>query len=99
MTVYLAEVCETCIALIKNPEHDIISTLKGPDFPGGGFMLYDEDEMKKIYATGRGSVKLRSKYNYDKSANCIEITQIPYSTTIEAIIEKIIETDKGWKNT
>ena len=93
----LAEVCETCIALIKNPEHDIISTLKGPDFPGGGFMLYDEDEMKKIYATGRGSVKLRSKYNYDKSANCIEITQIPYSTTIEAIIEKIIELIKAGK--
>ncbi|MBE6844711.1 MAG: topoisomerase IV [Ruminococcus sp.] len=87
----LAEVCETCIALIKNPEHDIISTLKGPDFPGGGYMLYDEEEMKEILATGRGSVKLRSKYSYDKSANCIEVTQIPYSTTIEAIIEKIIE--------
>lgn len=93
----LAEVCETCIALIKNPEHDIISTLKGPDFPGGGFMLYDEEEMKQILATGRGSVKLRSKYNYDKSANCIEITQIPYSTTIEAIIEKIIELVKVGK--
>ena len=87
----LAEVCETCIALIKNPEHDIISTLKGPDFPGGGYMLYDEDEMKQILSTGRGSIKLRAKYNYDKSANCIEVTEIPYSTTIEAIIEKIIE--------
>lgn len=93
----LAEVCETCIALIKNPDHDIISTLKGPDFPGGGYMLYDEDEMKQILATGRGSIKLRSKYNYDKSANCIEITQIPYSTTIEAIIEKIIELVKSGK--
>ncbi len=93
----LAEVCETCIALIKNPEHDIISTLKGPDFPGGGYMLYDEEEMKEILSTGRGSVKLRSKYNYDKSANCIEITQIPYSTTIEAIIEKIIELVKTGK--
>lgn len=87
----LAEVCETCIALIKNPNHDIISTLKGPDFPGGGYMLYDEDEMKQILSTGRGSIKLRAKYNYDKSANCIEVTEIPYSTTIEAIIEKIIE--------
>ncbi len=87
----LSEVCDTCIALIKNPEHDIISTLKGPDFPGGGFMLYDEDELREIYRTGRGSIKLRSKYNYDKSSNCIEITQIPYSTSIEAIIEKIIE--------
>lgn len=93
----LSEVCDTCIALIKNPKHDLISTLKGPDFPGGGFMYYDEDEMKKLYATGRGSVKLRSKYNYDKEANCIEVTQIPYSTTIEAIIEKIIELVKAGK--
>lgn len=93
----LAEVCDTCIACIKNPEHDIISTLKGPDFPGGGFMLYDEDELREIYRTGRGSIKLRSKYNYDKSANCIEITQIPYSTTIEAIIEKIIDLIKQGK--
>lgn len=93
----LAEVCDTCIALIKNPEHDIISTLKGPDFPGGGFMLYDEDELREIYRTGRGSIKLRSKYNYDKAANCIEITQIPYSTTIEAIIEKIIDLVKQGK--
>ncbi|MGN0612738.1 MAG: DNA gyrase subunit A [Porcipelethomonas sp.] len=93
----LEEVCETCIALIKNPDHDIISTLKGPDFPGGGYMLYDEEEMKEILSTGRGSVKLRSKYNYDKSANCIEVTQIPYSTTIEAIIEKIIELVKSGK--
>ncbi|MCM1225887.1 MAG: DNA topoisomerase (ATP-hydrolyzing) subunit A [Clostridium sp.] len=93
----LAEVCDTCIACIKNPEHDIISTLKGPDFPGGGFMLYDEDELREIYRTGRGSIKLRSKYNYDKSANCIEVTQIPYSTTIEAIIEKIIELIKQGK--
>lgn len=93
----LAEVCDTCIALIKNPDHDIISTLKGPDFPGGGFMLYDEDELREIYRTGRGSIKLRSKYNYDKAANCIEITQIPYSTTIEAIIEKIIDLVKQGK--
>lgn len=93
----LAEVCDTCIALIKNPDHDIISTLKGPDFPGGSFMLYDEDELREIYRTGRGSIKLRSKYNYDKAANCIEITQIPYSTTIEAIIEKIIDLVKQGK--
>ena len=93
----LAEVCDTCIAFIKNPEHDIISTLKGPDFPGGGFMLYDENELNEIYRTGRGSIKLRSKYNYDKAANCIEITQIPYSTTIEAIIEKIIDLIKQGK--
>lgn len=93
----LEEVCETTIALMKNPEHDITSTLKGPDFPGGGLMLYDEDELKKIYETGRGSIKIRSKYNYDKSANCLEITQIPYTTTIEAIIDKIVDLVKQGK--
>lgn len=93
----LAEVCETTVALLKNPEHDILSTLKGPDFPTGAFMLSDEEELRKIYDTGRGSVKLRSKWNYDKSANCIEVTQIPYSTTIEAIMEKIVELVKVGK--
>lgn len=93
----LEEVCETTIALMKNPEHDILSTLKGPDFPGGGFMLYDEAELSKIVETGRGSIKVRSKYSYDKSANCIEITEIPYTTTVEAIIEKIVELVKGGK--
>ncbi len=93
----LEEVCETTIALMKNPGHDILSTLKGPDFPGGGFMLYDESELSKIVETGRGSIKVRSKYSYDKSANCIEITEIPYTTTIEAIIEKIVELVKAGK--
>lgn len=93
----LEEVCETCIALMKNPEHDILSTLKGPDFPGGGMMLYDEAELNKVYETGRGSIKVRSKYNYDKSANCIEVTEIPYTTTVEAIIEKIVELVKAGK--
>jgi DNA gyrase subunit A len=93
----LEEICETCIALMKNPEHNIISTLKGPDFPGGGLMLYDEDELNKVYETGRGSIKVRSKYSYDKSANCIEITEIPYTTTIEAIIDKIVELIKSGK--
>lgn len=93
----LEEVCETCIALMKNPDHDILSTLKGPDFPGGGLMLYDEEELNKVYETGRGSIKVRSKYNYDKSANCIEVTEIPYSTTIEAIMDKIVELVKAGK--
>jgi DNA gyrase subunit A len=93
----LEEVCETTIALIKNPDHDIISTLKGPDFPGGGFLLYDENEMRKIYDTGRGSVKVRAKYEYNKTDNCIEITEIPYSTTIEAITEKVIDLIKQGK--
>lgn len=93
----LAEVCETTIALMKNPEHDILTTLKGPDFPSGGLMLYDENELRKICETGRGSIKVRSQYRYDKSANCIEITQIPYTTTIEAIIDKIVELVKSGK--
>lgn len=87
----LSEVCETAAALMKNPEHDIVSILKGPDFPGGGFILQDENELRRIYATGRGSVKVRSKYIYDKAANCIEVTEIPPTTTIEAIIDKIVE--------
>jgi DNA gyrase subunit A len=93
----LEEVCETTIALMKDPNHDILSTLKGPDFPGGGLMLYDEAELNKVYETGRGSIKVRSKFSYDKSANCIEVTEIPYTTTVEAIIEKIIDLVKQGK--
>ena len=93
----LAEVCETAIALIKNPNHDIISTLKGPDFAGGGYIVYDEAELQRVYATGRGSVKIRCKYEYNKPDNCLEITQIPPTTTIEAIIEKIVELIKSGK--
>lgn len=90
----LQEVCETAIALMKNPEHDILSTLKGPDFPCGGYILYDEAELRKVYETGRGSIKLRSKWNYDKAAGCIEVTEIPYTTTLEAIKDKITELSK-----
>lgn len=93
----LAEVCETTIALMNNPEHDILTTLKAPDFPSGGLMLYDENELRKIYETGRGSIKIRSQYRYDKTSNCIEIIQIPYTTTIEAIIDKIVELVKSGK--
>lgn len=93
----LAEICDTTIALMKNPDHDIISTLKGPDFPGGAFLLYDEDELKKVYETGRGSIKLRCKYSYDKSSNCIEVTEIPYTTTVEAIINKVVDLVKASK--
>ena len=93
----LAEVCETTIGLIKNPEHDIMSTLKGPDFPGGGFIVYDERELEHVYKTGRGNIKIRSRYNFDSSANCIEVTQIPPTTTVEAIMDKIIELIKAGK--
>lgn len=93
----LTEICETAIALMRNPEHNALETLKGPDFPGGAFALYDEDELEKIYRTGRGSIKLRAKYQYDKKANCLEIVEIPATTTIEAIIEKIIALVKAGK--
>ncbi len=93
----LAEVCETAVALIRNPNHRIADTLKAPDFPGGGFIVYNEDEIGKIYETGRGSVKVRARYNYDKSQNCIEVTEIPPSTTVEAIMDKIVDHVKSGK--
>ena len=93
----LREICETTIALMKDPEHDVSSTLRGPDFPGGGFIVYDEEEMQKIYSTGRGSVVVRGKYNYDKDARCIEVTEIPPTATVEAIIDKVIDLVKQGK--
>ncbi|MBR2100987.1 MAG: topoisomerase IV, partial [Eubacterium sp.] len=93
----LGELCETTIALIKNPDHDVSETLLAPDFVGGGYVIYDKEELDKIYNTGRGSVKVRSKYKYDKSYNCIDITEIPPTTTSEAIIDKIVELVKGNK--
>ena len=93
----LTEVCETAISLMRDPDHDIISTLKAPDFPGGGFIVYDEEELKKIYDTGRGSFKVRGKYNFDPDANVIEVTEIPPTTTAEAIIDRIVELVKTGK--
>ncbi len=93
----LREVCETTIAIMKNPEHVVSDTLIAPDFVGGGYIIYDKDELEKIYSTGRGSVKVRSKYTYDKSYNCIDITAIPPTTTSEAVIDKIIELVKANK--
>ena len=93
----LAEVCRTTIELIKNPEHDILSTLPAPDFTTGGDLIYDEAEMRSIYRTGRGSFKVRAKWAYNKKDNLIEITEIPYTTTIEAIIDKIAELVKNGK--
>lgn len=98
----LAEVCKTTELLMKNPEMafdtgEIINTLTAPDFPGGGYIIYNEDELKQIYETGRGSIKVRAKYNYDKSENCIEVTEIPPTTTVEAIIDKIVEHVKNGK--
>ena len=87
----LGEVCQTTIGLIRDPEFDVPSTLLAPDFPGGGQVVYDRASMEEIYRTGRGGVKIRSRYAYDKSANCIDITQIPPTTTIEAIVEKVVD--------
>ena len=93
----LNEICETTIALIKNPDHDISETLLAPDFSGGGILLYDKEKLDEIYKTGRGSVRVRARYSFDKKNNCIDITEIPPSTTVEAIIDKIIELSKGGK--
>ena len=87
----LAEVCETAIALMKNPEADIMETLKAPDFPTGGQLILSHEAMREIYRTGRGSFKLRAVYRYDKKENCIEVTEIPYTTTVEAIMDKIVD--------
>lgn len=83
----LKEVCETTIAYLKDEHVNLLDTLKAPDFPGGAFLLYDEKQMKEIYDTGRGSFKLRANYRYDKKENILEITEIPYSTTVEAVID------------
>ncbi len=93
----LGEICNTTIELIKNPDADIAETLKAPDFIGGGQIIYDEAVMREIYRTGRGSFKIRAKYNYDKQSNCIDIYEIPATTTSEAIIDKIIELSKAGK--
>ncbi|HIZ12012.1 MAG TPA: topoisomerase IV [Candidatus Eubacterium faecavium] len=93
----IREICETTIALMKNKAHVISDTLVAPDFVGGGYVIYDRDELEKIYETGKGSVKVRAKYSYDKSYNCIDITEIPPTTTSEAIIDKIVELAKGNK--
>lgn len=93
----LKEICDTTIALMKNADHDISSTLPAPDFSGGGQIIYDKKVFDEIYKTGRGSFRMRSKYSYDKSANCLDITGIPQSTTSEAIIEKVIQLVKAGK--
>jgi DNA gyrase subunit A len=93
----LAEVCETTIAYLKNENVDITKTLKAPDFSSGGQLIYNEKDIRHIYNTGRGSFKLRAKYKYDKDNNCIEIYEIPYTTTAEAIIDKIVDLVKNGK--
>lgn len=93
----LSEICEATIKMMKDPEADIMDVLKAPDFSTGGEILFEENVMREIYDTGRGSFKIRAKYEYDKKQHCIDIKEIPYTTTVEAIIEKIIELIKGGK--
>ena len=93
----LAEVCRTTIALIRDPQADLFATMQAPDFPGGGQILFDREQMGKVYETGRGSFRVRSRYSYDKGQNCIDVTQIPPTTTIEVIVERVIDLVKQGK--
>lgn len=93
----LREVCETTAALIRDKDHDVITTLPAPDFSGGAQIIYNEETIREVYRTGRGSIKVRSVYEYDKSQNCIDITHIPPTTTTEVIIEKVIDLVKNGK--
>ena len=91
----LEEVCKTTIELLRDPKFDVSETLKAPDFAGGGLLVYDKAAMDEIYNTGRGSFKVRARYSFDKSNSCIEITELPPTTTSEAIIDKVIEKVKA----
>ena len=93
----LKEVCETTIAYLKNPDCDLTETLLAPDFPTGGQLICDPDALRDIYDTGRGSVRVRARYRYVKEENLIEIYEIPYSTTVEAILDKVAELIKAGK--
>ena len=93
----LSEVCQTAVALMRDPQHEIASTLLAPDFPGGGQIIYDRAAINDIYRTGRGGIRVRSRYTYDKTANCVDITQIPPTTTVEAIVEKVVDLVKQGK--
>ncbi len=93
----LAEICQSTIELIKNPEHDLAQSLPAPDFVGGGYILHNENEMQNIYNEGRASVRVRAHYEYVREGNMIEITKIPPTTTIEAIMDKISEHVKSGK--
>lgn len=93
----LKEICETTAALIRDPNHDVMQTLPAPDFIGGCQIIYDENALRQVYETGKGGIKLRARYRYDKSANCIDVLSIPSTTTCEVIIEKIIDLVKAGK--
>ena len=93
----LKEVCDTAVAYLKNPDCDLTETLLAPDFPTGGELIFDTNAIRDIYNTGRGSVRVRAKYRYVKDQNLLEIYEIPYSTTVEAILDKVAELIKAGK--
>ena len=93
----LAEVCRTTIALIRDPAADLFETMQAPDFPGGGLIIFDRKQMEQIYKTGRGSFRVRARWAYDKAAGCVDVTQIPPTTNIEAIVERVIDLVKQGK--
>ncbi len=93
----LRELCEATVLVMKDPEADLLEVMPAPDFPFGASIIYNKDEMREIYKTGRGSFKMRATYTYDKKQNCIDITEIPYTTTVEAIVEKIVDLVKASK--
>ncbi len=93
----LGEICDATVELMKNPQADLLEIIKAPDFSTGGLLIYDRAALNEVYETGRGSFKVRARYSYDKKENCIEISQIPYTTTVEAIIAKIAKLMKEGK--
>src|SRR5699024_9306315 len=93
----LTELCETTVALMKDPDHDLSTTLPAPDFVGGGQILYDQAEMESVYNQGRGSIRVRASWEYVPEGNMIEIRQIPPTTTVEAIMDKITDLVKQGK--
>ena len=93
----LAEVCDTAIGLIKDEDFDITTTLLGPDFSTGGNIIYNKEQMDSVYSTGRGTIKVRAKYKFDKDSNCIEVYEIPYTTDAETIIDKLADLIKSGK--
>ncbi len=93
----LKEICETAIEVMKDPNFDILQTVQAPDFPGGGQIIYDATQMRNVLTSGRGAIRVRSVWSYDKSANCIDVTEIPPTTSSEAIVEKIIDLVKQGK--
>ncbi|MDR2908702.1 MAG: topoisomerase IV [Oscillospiraceae bacterium] len=93
----LQEVCETAAAILKNPGHDILSTLRAPDFAGGGYVVYREEDMQRIIDTGRGGVRVRARYTFDKASGCVDVTEIPPTTTVEAVMDKVVDLIKSGK--